>query len=85
MKISIDNSLHLLKNYLEGKGYEVHYENENVASDVYIYSSKSNNNNVLENRKNVNNDGCLIIDENGKSLNEIEYIIKHRSYSSLFF
>ena len=68
MKITIEDSLHVLKKYLEVRGYDAYFEKDNVPSDVYIYDS-SNYKDMLTNKQ---------------SINDIEYIINHRTYSSLF-
>lgn len=84
MKISIENGFEDLRNELMALGYEVYNFSDNTPSDVYIYSKKIKGLNSLNNFISPGPGGSLLIDGDGKSLSEIQYILRNRIYSPLF-
>lgn len=84
MKVSVEDSMTALKKNLKDLGYEVYNFSENISSDVYIYSERSTGLHNLSNSINPDSNGSLLIDADGKSIGEIQYILKHRVYSPLF-
>lgn len=84
MKISIEDQLTHLKKGLIDSGYEVYNFSESISSDVYIYSESNTGLHNLNNLINPVGEGSLLIDGDGKNLNEIQYILSHRLYSPLF-
>lgn len=84
MKISIEDSMTVLKKGLMDLGYEVYNFSENISSDAYIYSERNTGLHKLSSSINPGSDGSLIVDADGKSLSEIHYILRHRVYSPLF-
>jgi hypothetical protein len=84
MKISIEDELVSLKKGLFDLGYEVYYFSENISSDAYIFSERNTGLHNLSNFINPNINGSLLIDADGKGLNDIQYILSHRLYSPLF-
>lgn len=84
MKISIEDQMNDLKKALTDMGYEVYSFSENVPSEAYIYSEKGTGLHNLNNLVNPDSNGSLLVDADGKSLNEIHYILSHRVYTPLF-
>lgn len=84
MKISIEDELLSLKKGLMSLGHEVYNFSENVSTDAYIYSEKKTGLHNLSNSIEPTVEGSLLIDADGKSINEIQYILSHRLYSPLF-
>ena len=84
MKISIEDELLNLKKGLISLGYEVYNFSENVSTDAYIYSEKKTGLHNLSNSIDPAENGSLLINADGKTLNEIQYILSHRLYSPLF-
>ncbi|MDF2674283.1 MAG: hypothetical protein K0R09_2551 [Clostridiales bacterium] len=84
MKISIEDELVNLKKDLMNLGYEVYNFSQNVTSDAYIYSEEKTGLHNFSNSIEPTLDGSLLIDADGKSINEIQYILSHRLYSPLF-
>ncbi len=84
MKISIEDELVSLKKGLLDLGYEVYNFSENISSEAYIYSEKNTGLYNLSNFINPSLNGSLLVDADGKGLNDIQYILSHRIYSPLF-
>ncbi|SKA91501.1 Uncharacterised protein family (UPF0180) [Clostridium sp. USBA 49] len=83
MKICVDNELQHIKKELENRGYNV-VNNINTPVDIIICDLKNGGLINLGSQGNFKREGTLIIDAGSKSIDEIEYIINNRSYSSLF-
>ena len=83
MRISIDGNLLTLKNYLQNKGYEVIDASEGLVSDIYIYSESGSAFNQFKNSI-PGDSGSFIINVDNLSLTEIEYALKHRTYTPIF-
>lgn len=83
MIVSVDDKLIDVQEYLIEKGYSVYKLNEGVISDVYIYSNGDEGLAQITNSVIGNENGSFLIDADGKSLGEIEYMINKRTYSPL--
>ncbi len=90
MLIAIDENLHEIKAGLEQLGYNVVNLRENQLTDVLIYY-RDDQSNIFEG--NLHNSflsglgaeaGTLLINGHGKTIGEIDQILKNRSYSPLF-
>ncbi len=88
--IAIDENLHHIKTGLQQLGYSVVDLKENQLTDVIIYYRDSQSNIFGGNLHNSflsglgAESGTLLINGYGKTLEEIQEIIKNRSYSPLF-
>lgn len=83
MNICVSNELQYIKSELENRGYNV-VNNTNVPCDAIICDLKNGGLMNLNVQSNVKREGTLIIDCGCKSIDEIEYILNNRVYSSLF-
>lgn len=79
--IAVERGMEILKMELEKLGYAVYYIDEKIPCDVFIFKSNLNNNldSVLP-----NSHGSLILNGEGKSVEEIDQIIRRGLYSPLF-
>lgn len=83
MKISIQDNLSNLQEYLKDKGYKIYKLSENTVSDVYIYSNSGEGLLEITNKVMGSFEGSFLIDAHNKSFEEIENIINRRVYSPL--
>lgn len=84
MNISVSNELMYLKNQLRKKGYNVLDSNDKEIFDIIICDLKKGGLvSIIDDSNNFNSDGVLIIDIGNKSIEEIEYIINNRIYTSI--
>lgn len=83
MNICVSSELEYIKQELENRGYNV-INNTSGTCDVIICDIKNGGLVNLNMQSNVKREGTLIIDSGSKSIDEIEYIINNRVYSSLF-
>lgn len=83
MIISVDDRLVELQGHLMKKGYNVYRNSDRIVSDVYIYSNGDEGLAQVTNSVIGNESGSFLIDADGKSFGEIEYIINRRVYSPL--
>lgn len=83
MNICVSDDLQYIKEELINRGYNV-INNSNSTTDVIICDLKNGGLTNLNVQGNVKREGTLIIDCGSKSVDEIEYIINNRVYSSLF-
>lgn len=83
MVISVDDRLVDVQNYFAEKGYSVHKLSERIISDVYIYSNGDEGLSHITNSVVGNENGSFLIDADGKSFRELEYMINKRTYSPL--
>lgn len=83
MKICVNSDLQYIKEELESRGYNV-VNSANTPVDVIICDLKNGGLLNLNSQNNFKREGTLIIDSGSKSIEEIEYIINNRVYSSLF-
>ncbi|MCM8711937.1 YkuS family protein [Clostridium sp. SYSU_GA19001] len=83
MNICVSDDLGYIKEELVNRGYNV-INNANSSIDVIICDIKNGGLMNLNVQSSVKREGTLIIDSGSKSIDEIEYIINNRVYSSLF-
>lgn len=90
-KIVVQESLSDIKDGLNNLGYEVVDINENNAVEAIVYMADGYDvqyhNNLINMDSGIdmtNNKGTILINATGKTLEEIDKIIKCRVYSPLF-
>jgi broad-specificity NMP kinase len=84
MKICISDELKNVRAELKKRGYEIVSVNSNIECDAMICDLKNGGLQNINCENNIKKDGILIIDIGSKSIDEIEYILKNRIYTSLF-
>lgn len=85
MIISVDDNLRGLYDELKSNGNDVHLFSENVNSDVVVYSGRNTHLASLNaSLHTAYGGGALLINGDNKSVQEIESMIRNRSYSSIF-
>lgn len=83
MIICVSDELVNIKEELINRGYNV-VNNITTACDVIICNLKNGGLTSLNIQSNVKREGTLVIDSGSKNIDEIEYILNNRVYSSLF-
>lgn len=83
MTIYVSDELDYIKNELLNRGYNV-TSNNNITCDVIICNLKDGGLLSLNLQNNSRREGTLIIDSGSKTIDQIEYILNNRVYSSLF-
>jgi hypothetical protein len=83
MKICVSNNLENIKDELDKRGYNV-VDSITTPCDVIICDLKNGGLVNLNAQSNFKREGTLIIDSGSKNIEEIEYILNNRVYSSLF-
>ncbi|WP_040214756.1 YkuS family protein [Clostridium polynesiense] len=83
MNIYVCPGLEDIKDELKKRGYIIN-DNRMHPYDAIICNIKETDLASLNILTNVKNEGTLIIDAGSKSVNDIEYILNNRAYSSLF-
>lgn len=78
MIIFVSNSLPHIKEELIKRGYNIIDNNENIYYDAVICELKNGDLINYNIQRSVKNDGTLIIDSGGKTVDEIEYILSNR-------
>lgn len=85
MIISVDDMLTELYDELKKAGYQVYKFSENKNSDVVIYSGDSTHLASLNAPLfTAYGGGVFLINGDGKTVSEIEGMIRHRAYSPIF-
>lgn len=84
MTICVSNELESIKQELSNRGYNI-VGNLSGPCDVIICNLKNGGLLNLNIQGNFRREGTLIIDCGSKSIDEIEYILNNRVYSSLFW
>lgn len=84
MTICVSSELENIKQELIDRGYNV-ICNANIPCDAIICNLKNGGLLNLNVQGNVKREGTLIIDSGSKNIEEIEYILNNRIYSSLFY
>lgn len=88
-KIAIQEGLEEIKRGLISLGYEIGGINDEDLSAI-LYKADGydiNYHNMIKNMVNDNTEdrqGTLLINVTGKTLDEVDYIVNHRTYSPLF-
>ncbi|RKD31672.1 YkuS family protein [Thermohalobacter berrensis] len=89
-KIAVQGHLNEIKENLIRRGYEVFDINENRDVEAIIYMSDGHEIPYygqvtnMDQGEDMTGKGAILINANGKSIEEIEYIINNRIYSPLF-
>jgi hypothetical protein len=88
--VAVERSLHHIKDGLEEMGYDIVDLEENASSDAIVYyrdgqdhrSEEMSHNSFSSGASAVN--GTFLVNAYDKSIDEIDQILKKRSYSPLF-
>jgi hypothetical protein len=83
MTICISDELDNIKEELINRGYNV-VNDASIPCDVIICNLKNGGLVNLNVQGNIKREGTLVIDSGRKNIDEIEYILNNRVYSSLF-
>lgn len=83
MIICVSDELNNVKEELINRGYTV-VSSTSSPCDVIICNLKNGGLANLNIQNNIRREGTLIIDCGSKNIDEIEYILNNRVYSSLF-
>jgi hypothetical protein len=83
MTICISDELDNIKEELINRGYNV-VNDASIPCDVIICNLKNGGLVNLNVQGNIRREGTLVIDSGRKNIDEIEYILNNRVYSSLF-
>jgi hypothetical protein len=83
MNIYVSPDLAQLKDELKKKGYNL-IEEERESCDAIICNLKECNISSFNTSCSLKREGTLIIDCGSKNIDDIDYILNNRSYSSLF-
>jgi hypothetical protein len=83
MTICVSSELEYIKQELTNRGYNI-VSNLNGPCEVIICNLKDGGLLNLNVQSSFRREGTLIIDSGSKSIDEIEYILNNRVYSSLF-
>jgi hypothetical protein len=83
MIICVSDELSYIKEELMNRGYTI-VSNISAPCEVIICNLKNGGLINLNVQSNFKREGTLIIDSGSKSIDEIEYILNNRVYSSLF-
>jgi hypothetical protein len=84
MNIYVSSELGHIKDELINRGYNV-VNNNNIPCEVIICNLKDGGLLSLNVQSNARKEGTLIIDSGSKDIEQIEYILNNRVYSSLFY
>lgn len=85
MIICVSEELQDIREQLRSRGYYVVTNtNPSEPCDIIICNLKNSGLANLNVQNNIRTEGTLIIDSGSKSIEEIEYILNNRVYSSLF-
>lgn len=84
MTICVCSNLEYISNELSRRGYKVTDESSQESCDAIICNLKYGGLANLNMQSSVRREGTLIIDSGSKTIDEIEYILNNRVYSSLF-
>lgn len=86
MVICVEQELQYLQEELTKRGYTVVTNRDNnISCEAIICNLKNGGLLNLNMDNNLKREGTLIIDSGSKSIEEIEYILCNRGYSSLFW
>lgn len=83
MIINVSNELSNLKEELTKRGYNVVSNENSMPCDAIICNLKNGGLMNLTMQNNIRSEGTLIIDSGSKTIEEIEYILNNRVYTSL--
>lgn len=83
MNVCISDELENLKIELINRGYNVLSYNTNIPCEAIICNLKNGGFVNMPMQSTLRTEGTLIIDSGSKSIDEIEYILNNRVYTSL--
>lgn len=83
MIINVSDELVNLRDELIKRGYNVVSNENKIPCDAIICNLKNGGLMSLTMQNNVRSEGTLIIDAGSKNIEEIEYILNNRVYTSL--
>jgi len=83
MRICVSDELNYISEELVNRGYNI-VNNTSTPCDAIICNLKNGGLVNLSIQSNAKREGTLIIDCGSKNIDEIEYILNNRVYSSLF-
>jgi hypothetical protein len=83
MNVFISPELEYIKCELQNRGYNV-VEGSSIPCDAIICNLKNCDLLKLNMQNNLKREGTLIIDCGSKTIEDIDYILNNRVYSSLF-
>jgi hypothetical protein len=83
MTICVSDELSYIKEELINRGYNI-VSTTSAPCEVIICNLKNGGLINLNVQSNFRREGTLIIDSGSKSIDEIEYILNNRVYSSMF-
>ena len=84
MVICISQELKYLEEELTKRGYTVINNTDSTRCDAIICNLKEGGLINLNMQNNIKREGTLIVDSGCKTIDEIEYILSTRVYSSIF-
>lgn len=84
MVISIQDDLYEIKNQLKASGYTIYNISDNKVSDAFIYSESSIGLINVVNSAFPSEGGSLFINADSKSIHDILFTLRNRTYSNLF-
>lgn len=83
MKVYVSTELDYIKEELRNRGYII-VEDSSTPCDAIICNLKNSDLTSMNMQGNIKREGTLIIDSGSKSIEDIDYILNNRVYSSLF-
>ncbi len=83
-RIAVQHGLDEIGNKLQNRGYEVVGYEDKGHIDAIVYESMDSSIENVNNSVDGNIYGALLINATGKTIDEIEHIIKTRRYGNLF-
>jgi hypothetical protein len=83
MNVFVCAELDYIKSELQNRGYNV-IEDTSIPCDAIICNLKNSDLNGLNFQNNLKREGTLIIDSGSKTIEDIDYILNNRVYSSIF-
>ncbi|MBU5486391.1 YkuS family protein [Clostridium sp. MSJ-11] len=84
MIVCVSEELLYIRKELEKRGYKVITSLKDEICDAIICNLKDGGLKDLTFQNTLNRDGTLIVDSGSRSIDEIEYILNNRTYSSIF-
>ena len=85
MVICVSQELEYIQDELVKRGYTViNNRDNNTSCEAIICNLKDGGLTNLNMQNNIKREGTLIIDSGSKTIDEIEYILSNRVYTSIF-
>lgn len=83
-RVAVQENLTKIKEELKQRGYEVVGFNDSGFIDAVIYVDDTSGFKNINDSKEINNSGTVIINAKNRSIEDLEYIIQTRRYEKLF-